>query len=100
MSALGNSGNFKCEKTGLYLISAYIMTDTSEYVELQLNKNSDRMSSFSFPHIASGYKYRTSTFLTIQYLNLDDVLYVKAATMSHVYNDKYSCLSFLQLSNG
>lgn len=100
MSAMGLTGKFKCEKKGLYLISAYLMTETPEYVEFQLFMNGGRLSSISFPQITSGSKYRTSTFLTIRYLNLNDVLYVRAASVVSVYYDEYSCLSFLQLSNG
>lgn len=99
MSAMGLTGKFKCEKKGLYLISAYLMTGTPDYVEIHLYNNGGKMVSFSFPPITSGYKYRTSTFLTIQYLNLNDVVSVKTGTLVNVYNNEYSCISFLQLSN-
>ncbi|VDI01449.1 Hypothetical predicted protein [Mytilus galloprovincialis] len=99
MSALGLTGKFKCEKKGLYLISAYLMTETQEYVEFHLYKNGGKMSGLSSPQITSGTKYRTSTFLTLQSLNINDVLEVRAAFVVNVYDDNFSCLSFLQLTN-
>ncbi|CAC5362902.1 unnamed protein product [Mytilus coruscus] len=98
-SALGNSGKFKCEKAGLYLISAYLMTGTASYVELSVIKNGYMISALSFPEITAGAKYRTSTFLTMQSLNINDALEIQTSHNVNIYNDRYSCLSILQLSN-
>lgn len=99
VSALGNSGKFKCEKAGLYLLSASLMTLTKTYVEIQMHRNNgEQLAIFPFPEI-TGKSHRTNTFLFLQHLNMHDILYMQAHTTASIYGNQWSCISFLQLTN-
>lgn len=99
VSALGNSGKFKCEKAGLYLLSASLMTNTKTYVEIQMHRNNgEQLVVISFPEI-TGTSYRTNTFLVLQHLNMHDILYMQAQHTAYIYGNFMSCISFLQLTN-
>lgn len=99
VSALGNSGKFKCEKAGLYLLSASLTTNTKTYVQIQMHRNNgEQLVLIAFPEI-TGYSYRTNTFSFLQHLNMHDILYMQADTTATIYGNQWSCISFLQLTN-
>ncbi|CAC5362901.1 unnamed protein product [Mytilus coruscus] len=79
LSTLANSGMFKCEKAGLYLISAYLTTDTKTYVEFQMCKNKAVLLAVLSPAI-TGDSFRTSTFLILQFLNIHDTIHIQTET--------------------
>lgn len=98
VTALSSSGKFKCEKPGLYLISAFIMSGSTGYTRFNFYRNNDMVSAF-FPSVDSG-NYQTSTFLILQYLDINDSLYIKTEQNVKIWgNNLYSCISFLQLTN-
>lgn len=94
LSALGTSGKFKCEKAGLYLISAFLMTNTKGHVEFHLLKNSNIIASF----FMSVNVYQTSTISILQHLEINDIIYIRPLTNAFVFGGTLSCLSFLQLT--
>lgn len=98
VTALSSSGKFKCEKPGLYLISAFIMSGSTGYTRFNFYRNNDIVSAV-FPSVDSG-NYQTSTFLILQYLDINDSLYIKPEQNVKIWgNNLYSCISFLQLTN-
>lgn len=102
VTTFSRSGNFKCEKPGLYLISAFLMTDSTGYQRFNFYRNNDNVVAF-FASVNSGSgssNYQTSTFLILQYLDTNDSLYIKPEQNGKIWGDNlYSCISFLQLTN-
>lgn len=98
LSALGSSGIFKCEKAGLYLISAFLMTNTKEYFRVDLYLNGASSTAF-FSSVAGGNSYQTSTISYLKYLELKDTLYIRTEPSAHIWGGDMSCFSFLQLTN-
>ncbi|XP_063442683.1 uncharacterized protein LOC134722980 [Mytilus trossulus] len=91
-SSMKSTGIFKCEKSGLYLVSSYIMTDTNG--RYYLRKNSSI--------IASGYfslngNSQTSTIVQLILLSVDDRLYIQNVSKD-ISGDFNSCISILQLT--
>lgn len=81
LSALGTSGKFKCEKAGLYLISAFLMTNTKGHVEFHLLKNSNIIASFFYvcECLSNKYHFDSATFRNQRY---------------HIYTSSYKCICF------
>ncbi|XP_071139135.1 uncharacterized protein [Mytilus edulis] len=98
LTDMANSGKFRCEKAGLYVISGFFMTDSKVYARLDLYKNDESIAK-TYLSVTAGYSFQTSTILILQYLNINDTIYVKSGRTMKVYGDTYSCISFLQLTN-
>jgi len=91
--SIRNSGIFTCENPGLYLISVYIQTNTTQsgyYVKKNTNT------------IANGYSsltdfYQTTSVTVMEQLTVNDTISVSARSSMHVYGGIESCLTILQI---
>lgn len=100
LSDFGKSGKFRCEKAGLYLISGYIMIETTGTVRLDFYNNDKRIVLLYFTSNAQR-TFQTGSILTLQYLNIHDTLYIKAGNDALIAGgEPYSCISLMQLTSG
>ncbi|VDI12528.1 Hypothetical predicted protein [Mytilus galloprovincialis] len=99
LSGFGSSGKFKCEKAGLYLISGFFMTGTKGLAYLDFYKKDERIGLIYFS-VTAGNSFQTSSISTVQFLDKHDTYYIKAGTNINLGGDNYSCITFLQLTNG
>ncbi|VDI79595.1 Hypothetical predicted protein [Mytilus galloprovincialis] len=89
-----NEGKFKCEKSGFYLISAYVSTTTSSSGYYYIYKNN--------AYIAIGYRHQqsyglTSTVIVTEQLQVNDTVYVKNGPEMYVYDGTQSVFSIIQI---
>ncbi|CAC5422868.1 unnamed protein product [Mytilus coruscus] len=101
-----SSGIFTCEKQGLYLIGAYIMSNSS-YAQFQIIKNGFLVSRVqvnpflrerSTPVIiVNPDPYHTGTGIIAVQLDVFDTLKIKAGFKTLVYGDGYSCLTVIKV---
>lgn len=73
--AVSTRGTYRVEKSGLYLISIYIMTNTNNDARFVLYKTGV-IIGYSYPN--TGSHYRTSSLFLLKNLNFNDTLEVKS----------------------
>lgn len=97
LSAVKSSGQFTCEKPGLYLITASMMSHTPK-AEYQIRKN---RIALVYVRIAPDYvdghkKHYTGTGSAVANLNKYDTLDINVVTYSYIH-PAYSCLSIIKI---
>lgn len=75
------------------------MTDEKVYAQLFFSKNGNVIGRLFFS-VTAGNSYQTSTFVILQYLDKNDTLYLEPYSSMRIFGGTYSCISFLQLTNG
>lgn len=88
------TGTFTCETAGLYLISAFIMTDTNG-ADTVIYRNNNLVASGYFSLNGS---YQTTTMVFLQRLDVNDVISIKAGNSMHIYGYPHTCLSVVQIT--
>ncbi|CAG2187702.1 unnamed protein product [Mytilus edulis] len=72
---------------------------TKGLARLDFYKKDERIGLIYFS-VTAGNSFQTSTISTVQFLDKHDTYYIKAGTNIALGGDTYSCISFLQLTNG
>lgn len=105
-SGIGNVANFKssgtftCEKQGLYLVGAYIMS-YSTLAGFQIIKNGILVSRVQVsPTFTStgNDNYHTGTGIIAVHLNSNDTINIKSSHTMKVYPGGYSCLTVIKVN--
>ncbi|CAG2240476.1 unnamed protein product [Mytilus edulis] len=102
-NGIGNANNFKssgkftCEKPGLYLIGAYIVSYTKGS-EFHIMKNGIMVSRVYVrpPLNSSDDNHHTGTGIIAVQLDVNDTLSIKASTTMQVQGGGYSCLTIIK----
>jgi len=88
------TGTFTCETAGLYLISAFIMTETNGvYTSMYKNNNAIVYGYFS----PNGH-YQTTTVVVLEHLDVNDIISIKAGGSMSIYWKTNTCLSVVQIT--
>ncbi|VDI08084.1 Hypothetical predicted protein [Mytilus galloprovincialis] len=93
LQAFQNTGKFKCEEEGLYLVSAWIFARPAPYLAILKNNNL----------IGRAYSYdstshNSATFVGVVNLNVNDFVWVQTDTSTNVYNHpRTSCLTIIKI---
>ena len=88
------TGTFTCKTAGLYLISAFIMTNTNGAVtEMYRNNNIVAYGYFSL-----NGQYQTTTVVVLQRLDVNDIISIKAGGSMSIYWKTNTCLSVVQIT--
>lgn len=92
IDSIKRDGIFTCEKTGLYLITVYVMTN-NHAGNIQIEKNNDVIA---YGFFSIGAHYTTGSATVISHLDVDDKISVTSYHI-HVYGYYQSCLDVLQI---
>lgn len=94
-----SSGTFTCEKQGLYLVAAYIMS-YSTHAQFQIIKNGNLVSRVHVsPALTSNRSdsYHTGTGIIAVHLNSNDTINIKSGHTIILYGG-YSCLTVIKVN--
>ncbi|CAC5395775.1 unnamed protein product [Mytilus coruscus] len=95
MSSLNTSGEFRCEKSGFYLIIPAIMS-TQNNAEYRIQKNGIDVIKVQVAPVAAESKDHTGTGSMIVSLNINDTIAIRELHGQPVFS-KYSCLTVIKI---
>jgi hypothetical protein len=88
------TGTFTCETAGLYLISAFILTNTNGAVTgMYRNNNLIAYGYFSY----NGH-HQTTTVVVLERLDVNDIISIRAVGNMYIYGVLNGCLSVVQIT--
>ena len=88
------TGTFTCETAGLYLISAFILTNTNGAVTgMYRNNNLIAYGYFSY----NGH-HQTTTVVVLEPLDVNDIISIRAVGNMYIYGGLNGCLSVVQIT--
>lgn len=91
-----NSGKFTCEKNGIYLISASIMSYTSD-AEMFIYRNNERIAHTELGDHPSHSWWHSGTAVVAQRLGVSDTIWVAIDVNLAAYGGKSCYLSIVKV---
>lgn len=93
LSAYKSTGKFVCTFTGLYFVSAVIMSNSNDGY-YYLYKNNNMIIRTYYGDVGSKYETRTRDFVTM--LDVGDEITVRAGNSQRIYS--YSCFTIVKIN--
>jgi hypothetical protein len=88
------TGTFTCETAGVYLISAFIMTNTNG-AATGIYRNSNLIA---VGFVSVNGHYQTTTVVGLERLDVNDIISIKTYYNMYIYGYSQTCLSVLQIT--
>lgn len=95
LEAYKNTGHFTCEHEGLYLISAYVMSHTSN-AKYSINLNGNRISQTCISQHVNTYIHTGAVTITRE-LNINDKVWLSPSGTWYLYSGLYSALTIIKI---
>lgn len=88
-----NTGKFKCEEEGLYLVSAWIWAYPASYFAILKNDN-----VIGRAHSYDSTSHNSATFVGVVDLNVNDSVWVQIDAATNIYHPtRTSCLTIIKI---
>ena len=94
IDAFKTSGKFTCERSGVYLIAAFVQSNTHEN-GFTIYKNNKALGD-AFGSLTG--EYETATAIVIESVTANDTISIQSRRAMEIFNSYESCLSILQVS--
>ena len=88
------TGTFTCETAGVYLISAFVMTNTNGAVTIMYKNN----NAIGYGFCSLNGNYQTTTVVVLERLDVNDTISIKANSNMRIYGGEQTCLSVVQIT--
>ena len=93
IDAFKTSGKFTCERSGVYLIAAFVQSNTHEN-GFTIAKNNQGIAD-AFDSLTG--EYETATAIVIESVTVNDTISIHSRRAMKIFNSYESCLSILQV---
>jgi hypothetical protein len=88
------TGTFTCETAGLYLISAFILTNTNGAVTGMYRNN----NLIAYGHFSYNGHHQTTTVVVLERLDVNDIISIKTYYNMYINGGLNGCLSVVQIT--